>query len=129
MKRLTFPILFLLTLSVLPPAPGQEAPQTWQGYLADQMCAFRWRGDLAETYAKRHTRSCNFDEECMASGYGIMVKGTFLNLAEASNPKAVAYLESIAKRNDIYVEVTGRMVDDVIEVEKIETAERAKDEE
>lgn len=116
--------LVLLTAGLTSTLLPQEQTVTWKGYLADQMCAFRWRGDLAESYAQRHARSCNFDEACMASGYGILVDGTFIKLTAASSPKAIAYLESITKRNNIYVEVTGTLVDDEIEVKEIGSAKK-----
>jgi len=115
--------LFFLILLATTVSPGQQEHLTWEGYLADQMCAFRWRGALAETYAKRHLRSCNFDEECMASGYGILVNGTFVKLTETSNPKAIAYLESTQERNNIYVKVTGVLVEGKIEVDSIQSSE------
>ena len=119
----TIAVLFaLITVSAI--GLSQQDTTSWKGYLADQMCAFRWRGALAEKYAERHATSCNFDKECMASGYGIMVDGTFIKLTEASNPKAIAALQATKTKKGVFVEVTGTMVDGKIEAARVDEMEK-----
>ncbi len=119
---MTLTAMVALLFSAAALSNAQDSTRTWEGYLADQMCAYRWRGDLADSYAKRHAKSCNFDEDCMASGYGIMVNGTFIKLTPDSKDRAVEYLESTPKRNDIYVRVTGMLEGKEIRAERIEDA-------
>jgi hypothetical protein len=120
-------LIILLFAALATPLSAQDSLATWEGYLADQMCAFRWRGKLAETYAKRHTRECSFDEKCMASGYGILSGDTFIKFTQSSSPVAIAYLESITKNKNIYVRLTGQLKGEKLLVAKIETATKDPD--
>lgn len=109
----------LLIIGAMNIGAAQEKSETWEGYLADAMCANRWRGRLAETYAKRHTKSCAYHEDCRASGFGVFLNGKFTKFTKETELKAIEYLDSIDKRNDMYVRVTGVHVKGEIHVEKI----------
>jgi len=119
--------LFFLLATLAVTGFSQDETRTWHGYLTDQMCAFRWRGALAEKYAERHATSCNFDKECMASGFGIMVDGTYIKLTETSNAKAIACLEATKNKKGLFVTVTGKMVEGKIEAVTVEETEKREE--
>jgi len=100
----------------------QKKSQTVTGYLVDRMCArsmVKQGPEKAMEKAKRHTRECNFHEDCAASGFGVMTGGKLVPFDADGDKKAMAYLKSITKEREIEVVVTGVMEGDTLRVQKI----------
>lgn len=87
------------------------ATDSWTGTIVDVMCKGR---DLAS-----HTRKCNLD--CAKGGYGlVLADGRFVKFNERGNAKALAILKASTKEKDIKAKVTGKLSDDVIQVDSID---------
>jgi len=100
----------------------QKKTQSITGYLVDRMCArsmVKQGPEKAMEKAKRHTRECNFHEDCAASGFGVMTEGKLVPFDADGDKKAMAYLKSITKEREIEVVVTGVMEGDTLRVQKI----------
>jgi len=92
------------------------------GYLVDQMCGKRMVMDdvkKSDAKAAKHTKECALDETCKANGYGIVTGGKFYKFDDDGNRKAVDYLSSTKKEDNIKVEVAGMMDGDHLTVESI----------
>lgn len=101
MKRFT---LLAFAATLLP-------AESWTGTIVDVMCKGR---DLAN-----HTRKCNID--CAKGGYGlVLADGRFVKFNERGNAKALTLLKSSAKEKDIKAKVSGKLSDEVIQVESID---------
>lgn len=99
--------LILLAVS----AAAILSAESWTGTIVDVMCKGR---DLAN-----HTRKCNLD--CAKGGYGlVLADGKFVKFNERGNAKALAMLKASTKEKDIKAKVTGKLSDEVIQVESIE---------
>ena len=85
--------------------------ETWSGTVVDVMCKGK---DLAE-----HTKACAMS--CSKSGYGLVsADGKFMKFDETGNAKTLAALKASSKEKDLKAKVTGKIEDNVIEVESIE---------
>jgi hypothetical protein len=96
--------------------------KTWSGYLVDNNCGLaiaKKEKSKAMDMGKRHSVACALDEVCMASGYGIIHEGTYIKLDSAGDKKAVKYLQSLNKKNDVFVTVSGTLEGSILRVSKI----------
>ena len=97
--------------------------QTLKGYLTDKMCGtgFTKTGDAktAAAKAKKHTKDCALEENCMASGYGLVFDGKFHKFDEAGDKIALEYLNKTKKENNLFVMVKGTMDGDKIKVTSV----------
>jgi hypothetical protein len=85
--------------------------ETWSGTVVDVMCK---NNDLAS-----HTKDCAL--KCAKSGYGIVLAdGKFIKFDERGNVKALAALKATSKEKDLKAKVTGKLNEDVIQVESIQ---------
>lgn len=95
----------------------------FKGYLADKMCGtgFTKTGDakVAATKAKKHTKDCALEENCRASGYGLVIGGKYRKFDANGDKLAFEYLNKTKKENDLYVEVKGTADGDGISVAAI----------
>ncbi len=89
------------------PAGGK----VFKGYLVDKMCGtgFTKTGDakVATAKAKKHTKDCALEDNCKASGYGIVIGGKFLKFDSSGDKLALDYLNKTKKENNLFVEVSG----------------------
>jgi len=122
MKRIFIGMIAVVALSVSGIAQKAAA---WEGYLADKMCGSKWTGVKGEQRAEKHTKECALEEGCRSSGYGLVTGGKYVKFTDASDAKAVEYLEKTAPESNIYVKVTGTMDGDKLAVTSIEKAEKA----
>lgn len=121
-------VIGIMLLLVLGSSASQEKkitpkPTSYVGILVDAMCAksmVKQGPEKAMEKAKRHTRECNFHDECAASGLGLMFDGTFHPFDSAGSAVAMSYLKSISQKNNIEVKVTGTMTGNVLSVKKLQ---------
>ena len=103
---------------------GQD--KSFSGYLVDKNCGTmigKKDKEKAMTMGKKHSVACALDEACMASGYGLVHEGEFLPFDDDGNSLAVTYLESLSKKNDVFVTVSARREGMVLHVSKISDEE------
>lgn len=117
---LTLSAAILVSLSLSQDkAPGIK---TWNGYLVDKNCGVqiaKKEKQKAMEMAKKHSVACALDEACMASGYCLVVDGKLFELDGKGNTMAAAYLKRLAKKNEVFVSVTGILEGSVVRVSKI----------
>jgi hypothetical protein len=100
---------------------------TYEGYLADVLCATRGTAlDGADMmkHPEKHTVDCLKEPQCVASGYGILTKGAgetyaFHKFDKKGNELALELIKKTQKKDSLSVKVTGRMKDGVLNVESI----------
>ena len=98
----------------------------FKGYLADKMCGtgFTKTGDakVATTKAKKHTKDCALEDNCKASGYGLIIGGKYHKFDATGDKLALDYLNKTKRENDLWVEVKGTAEGDGINVAAITDA-------
>lgn len=99
---------------------------TYTGYLVDKMCATGYvkSGDAAKAAEKgmKHSKACALDEDCAASGFGIISDGKYLKFDEAGDKMAFDYLNKSDKKSDFKVEVSGTAEGNMITVKTLTDA-------
>ena len=97
--------------------------KTYKGYLADKMCGtgFTKSGDAkkAAEKAKKHTKDCALEENCKASGYGLIIGAKFHKFNDAGDKLALDYLNKTKRENNLIVQVKGTMDGDMINVSSL----------
>jgi len=133
MKTLFFSCMALLML-VSFSLQAQEAQMemkkeshehTITGYLIDKMCGSgmaKKSADEAMAGAAKHTKKCATNEDCAASGYGVMMEGKWNAFDEAGSKKAVEFLKKTKSKDHLYVAVSGTMEGEKIMVTSIKAA-------
>jgi hypothetical protein len=100
--------------------------KTYKGFLADKMCGtgFTKSGDAktAATKAKKHTRDCALEDNCKASGYGLIIGGKFHKFNDAGDKIALDYLTKTKREKNLVVQVKGTMDGDKIDVASLKDA-------
>jgi hypothetical protein len=100
--------------------------QTYKGYLTDTMCGtgFTKSGDAkkATEKARKHTKDCALEENCKASGYGLVIGAKFHKFNDAGDKLALEYLNKTKKENNLIVQVKGTMDGDMINVASLKDA-------
>jgi hypothetical protein len=96
---------------------------TFKGFLADKMCAsgFTKSGDpkIATAKAKKHTKDCALEDNCKASGFGLVIGAKFYKFDLAGDNLALDYLNKTKKTDNLWVEVKGTPDGDNINVASI----------
>jgi len=127
-RRLTTIALALLfaTASLMAQAKTEKKDAVYKGYLVDKMCAtgFTKSGDVkkATEKAKKHTKDCALEENCKASGYGLIIGAKFHKFNDAGDKLALDYLTKTKRENNIFVGVKGTMDGDTINVISLKDA-------
>ncbi len=119
MKRIFIGLFVVAALTVSGLA---QKTATWEGYLADKMCGSKMTGEKGAEKATKHTKDCALEDGCKASGYGLVTGGKYVKFTDASDAKAIEYLETKAPESNIYVKVSGTMDGEKIAVTSIEKA-------
>ena len=112
-------------------AVAVQGAQTYIGYLADILCVDSGTAADGANMAMNpqdHTVMCALMKPCIKSGYTLLVKnpsGGFdsLPLNKKGNKLAVKYLKNTDKTDNIYVTITGTMMDNMIQVDGITDAQ------
>ena len=106
-----------------PSAADMQATK-YEGYLADVLCATRGTAlDGADMlrHPEKHSVACLKEPPCVASGFGILTKGTgdtftFHKFDQKGNELALELIKKTQKKDSFSVEVTGQMKDGIINV-------------
>ncbi len=96
--------------------------ETIKGYLMDGMCATMAvsKGpEIAMAKAAKHSKSCALEDDCVASGYGVMSDGKFIKFDKNGDKKALTFVKKTDKQNHIMIEVTGTKEKDNFKVSSI----------
>ena len=109
------------------PAFAQAQATKYEGYLADVLCATRGTAlDGADMmkHPEKHSVACLKEPPCVASGFGLLVKGkddayAFHKFDKKGNELAMQLINKTAKKDALSVEVTGQMKDGIINVDNI----------
>jgi hypothetical protein len=108
-------------------AKAGEGVTTMTGYVVDAMCA---KGMLKKTdvmaRAAKHSKACALEEECSASGYGLLSAAKWYKFDDDGDKQAMELIQKSSKENDIMVEVSGKMKDDRFVLASIKEYEMAK---
>jgi hypothetical protein len=110
--------------------PKSSSDKSFTGYVADKMCATGWvkSGDVAKITAKamKHSKGCALEDDCQASGYGLVIDGKFYKFDEKGDKIAADFFQKSKKKSDFLVDVQGSMQGDVINVASIADAKPEK---
>lgn len=110
---------------------GNVAAETqgtkYEGYLADALCAGKGTAlDGADMvmHPEKHSVACLKEPPCLASGYGVSIKGKddkyiFHKFDKKGDELAQQLIGKTKKTDGLRVEVTGQMKDKVINVTDI----------
>jgi hypothetical protein len=117
----------LCTTSVFQPADARAEAMSYDGYLADVLCATRGTAlDGADMlkHPEKHSAECLKEPPCAASGYGVLTKGmgdtyTFQKFDKKGNELAAELIKKTKKKDSFTVKVTGQAKDGVINVESL----------
>jgi hypothetical protein len=125
-------ILFYLfvgavTVAAAIPADAEMQAMKYEGYMADVLCAERGTaldGTDMTMHPEKHTAACLKEPQCVASGFGIMIKGkddkyAFTKFDKKGAELALDLINKTRKKDAVMVEVTGQMKAGVINVETI----------
>jgi hypothetical protein len=100
--------------------------KTYKGFLTDKMCgmSFTKSGDAkkATEKAKKHTKDCALEDNCKASGYGLVIGAKFHKFDDAGDKLALEYLNKTKKESNLVVQVKGTMDGDMINVTSLKDA-------
>ena len=113
--------------NVANPSNAQAQDAKYDGYLADVLCATRGTAlDGADMmkHPEKHSVACLKEPPCVASGFGVLVKGkdetyAFHKFDKKGNELAMQLINKTTEKDDFSVEVAGRMIDGVINVQSI----------
>lgn len=118
--------LSLATVSLRAQEKSEKKETNYKGYLVDKMCAtgLTKSGDVkkATEKAKKHTRDCALEDNCKASGYGLVIDGRFHKFDGAGDKLALGYLNKTKKESNLVVEVKGTSEGDAIKVASLKEA-------
>jgi len=121
----------VVVFSTMISAAAATGAQTYTGYMADILCVDSGTaadGANMATNPENHTVMCALMKPCIKSGYTLLVKnssGSFdsLPLDKKGNKLAVKYLKNTDKTDNIYVNITGTMMNNMIQVDGITDAQ------
>ncbi len=115
--------LMFATFSLHAQQKSDKKETTYKGYLVDKMCGtgFTKGGDVkkAADKAKKHTKDCALEDNCKASGYGLIFDGKFHKFDDAGDKLALDYLNKTKKESNLFVQVKGTNDGDGIKVASI----------
>jgi hypothetical protein len=98
---------------------------TLRGYLMDASCGAALSGKpTAEARAARHTKACALNEECAASGYGIMAEGKWVKFDARGDSLAKKAITASRRERGHYFEVTGVMRAERLAVQLLKEREK-----
>ena len=104
---------------------AKSVSPSWTGYLVDKMCGARYvKGDAAIAAEKgmKHSKACALDEDCAASGFGIIMDGKYVKFDEAGDKLALDYLNKSEKKTNFLVQVSGSKDGEILNVKTLADA-------
>jgi hypothetical protein len=121
-----FLALVFVCVTVVAQSSTEAKETVFKGYLADKMCGsgFTKSGDpkIAAAKAKKHTRDCALEDNCQASGFGLIIGAKYHKFDGGGDKIALDYLQKSKKSNNLWVEVKGTANGDDINVVSIADA-------
>jgi len=133
MRRILSAVAALTLAAFVTSVPAQEKTaksesQTTvvKGYVVDHMCAsgmVKLDKEKAMARAKKHTTQCALEDDCAASGYGLVSNGKWIKFDKNGNDEATKYLKSTKRKSGNYVEVSGNMGGEVFAVSSLKPIE------
>ena len=112
-------------------SPKKMAPMTYSGYLADKLCAdagTAFDGANMKTNPENHTLKCLLAKQCVASGFGLMMKDkdakeyVFYKFDSKGDKLTKKLLAATKKQKDFFIEVVGTMYGKTIKVKSLKEA-------
>lgn len=127
MKTTVLMLIVMFTVgAVSSNAQTKKDEHIMKGYLIDKMCGStmaKKSAAQAMASAAKHTKACATEEDCAASGYGLMSEGKWTAFDDAGNKIAADYLAKTKREDHLYVAVSGTHTADKIAVTSIKDAE------
>lgn len=117
----------LFAINCFNPSPVEAEAMSYEGYLADVLCATRGTAlDGADMlkHPEKHSVGCLKEPPCVASGYGVLTKGmgdtyTFHKFDKKGNELAAELIKKTQKKDSFAVKVTGDEKEGVVSVKSI----------
>lgn len=133
-KIAIFALAFLFaSVSLMAQGSKMKAKNTsdksYTGYVVDKMCAVgmvKKGPKIAMEKAMKHTKACALEDDCAASGFGLVMDGKFFKFDEKGDKLAAEYLDKTTKKRDLLVDVKGTLKGEVIDVASIADAKPEK---
>ena len=102
-------------------AAAAPASTTMHGYVVDAMCAKGMMKNSETTMKKAaaHSKACALEEDCAASGYGLISDGKWYKFDEKGDKEAKAWVENTKLEKGLMVEVNGKIGDEQFAVASI----------
>ena len=101
----------------------------YTGYADDKMCALgmvKTGPKVAREKAMKHTNACALEDDCAASGYGLVRDGQYFKFDEKGDKLADEYLQKTKKKRELLVDVKGTLEGEAINVAAIADAKPEK---
>jgi hypothetical protein len=115
MKRTSVVIGLVMLLSSLAFA---GAADKWTGWIVDNACSARMKGDVAK--AKTHAKTCAMMPGCEKSGYSLVTEdGKAFKLDAAGNAKVSEVLKATKSDKGLNVTVEGTLDGDMIKTSSV----------
>jgi hypothetical protein len=133
-KFAVFTLAFLFaSVSLMAQEAKKETKSTsdksYTGYVVDKMCALgmvKKGPKVAMEKAMKHTKACALEDDCAASGYGLVMDGRFFKFDEKGDKLAAEYLQKTKKKRELLVDVEGTLKGEAINVAAIADAKPEK---
>lgn len=117
MKRTSVVIALVMLMSAA--APGLAA-EKWTGWVVDNACSARMKGEGGLEKAKGHSVKCALMPNCEKSGYALVVAdGKVYKLDATGNAKAVEAFKATKSEKGLQATVEGTLDGDTIKVTAI----------
>jgi hypothetical protein len=129
-KKIIAAAAALLIITAFAAVSSFADTETFTGFLADNLCLESGTaadGANMNTNPEDHTVMCALMKPCIQSGYSVLVRnssGGFdaIPLDKKGNRMAVKFIKGMDRNDNIYVQVTGTMKDNMLQVTAIEDA-------
>lgn len=123
---LVFTTLLFGMLILASGAEGPSAGKIFKGYLSDAACGTSLSGKAADgtdmlKQPQNHTVACMRADACIASGFGLMIKGktgtySFVKFDAAGSDQAKNIVMNTRKTKSITLEIEGEMKNNTLTV-------------
>ncbi len=98
-----------------------------QGYLVDRQCAESvWNSSDPLSFVRSHIKDCALMPNCIQEGYVLFANSKWYYLSKHGNELAVKVLKASKKQRGFYVQVSGELQNDRLQVQSIKELEEPK---
>lgn len=99
--------------------------EKWLGYIVDKQCADSIRGSTeAESFVQAHTKDCAV--MCKDKGFAFYSQGKWFGFDAKGNSLALKVLQESKRTRGFYVEVIGKVQDQILLVETMKEAQQPR---